>query len=47
MTKQECPRCGFESNQIGWCDRHPATAVCAGAFIGLPALYTVVGIILA
>ncbi|MCA2248813.1 hypothetical protein JF729_13585 [Mycobacterium intracellulare] len=47
MTKQECPRCGFESSRDSWRDRHPAAAVCAGVFVGLPALYTLVGVILA
>lgn len=43
----ECPRCGFESSREPWRDRHPAAAVCAGVFVGLPALYTVAGVILA
>lgn len=43
----ECPRCGFESERDGWRDRHPAAAVCASVFVGLPALYTVAGVILA
>jgi hypothetical protein len=42
-----CPRCGFETSRDGWWDRHPAAAVCAAVFGGLPALYTLAGIILA
>jgi hypothetical protein len=47
MTQHACPRCGLESKRRGWWDRHPAAAVCAAVFFGLPALYTVVGVILA
>lgn len=47
MRAHYCPRCGFESERDGWRDRHPAAAVCAGVFVGLPALYTVAGVILA
>lgn len=43
-----CPRCGLEmrSSTWRWVDRHPAAAVCAGVFVGLPAGYTLVGIML-
>lgn len=44
-----CPRCGFESNSWHgrWRDRHPAAAVCAGVFVGLPAGFILVCIMLA
>lgn len=41
-----CPRCGLELSRDTWRDRHPAAAVCAGVFVGLPAGYTLVGIML-
>lgn len=47
MTTHACPRCGFESERARWWDRHPVAAVCAGVFVGLPALYTVAGVTLA
>jgi hypothetical protein len=49
MTQHACPRCGLEfpCPHGSWADRHPAAAVCAGIFVGLPALYTVAGVILA
>jgi hypothetical protein len=42
-----CPRCGLESSRDRWQDGHPAAAVCAAVFFGLPALYTIVGVLLA
>lgn len=50
MPYHACQRCGYEprlSTRAAWADRHPAAAVCAGVFVGLPALYTVAGIIVA
>ncbi|MBZ4622079.1 hypothetical protein [Mycobacterium avium] len=49
MVSHTCGRCGYETSCFHgrWWDRHPAAAVCAGVFIGLPALYTVAGVILA
>lgn len=50
MSGHECPRCGYESRRpkgATWTDRHPAATVCAGVFVGLPALYTVAGVIVA
>lgn len=50
MASRACQRCGYEPRRPkwdAWADRHPAGAVCAGVFVGLPALYTVAGIILA
>ncbi|ANR92723.1 hypothetical protein O972_25300 [Mycobacterium avium subsp. avium 10-9275] len=47
MAGHQCPRCGLEFERDTWRDRHPAAAVCAGVFVGLPALYTVAGVILA
>lgn len=50
MANHPCQRCGYEPRRPkrdAWADRHPAAAVCTGVFVGLPALYTVAGIILA
>lgn len=50
MASRACERCGYEprrSKRDAWADRHPAAAVCAGVFVGLPALYTIAGVILA
>lgn len=43
-----CPRCGFESScsHGRWVDRHPAAAVSAAVVFGLPAGYTLVGVML-
>lgn len=50
MASHACERCGYEPRRLkrdAWADRHPAAAVCAGMFVGLPALYAVAGVILA
>ncbi|GAB1811107.1 hypothetical protein [Mycobacterium sp. MUNTM1] len=50
MASHACERCGYEPRRPkrdAWADRHPAAAVCTGVFVGLPALYTVAGVILA
>ncbi|ORV92718.1 hypothetical protein AWC11_07630 [Mycobacterium interjectum] len=43
-----CARCGFENSCTHgrWVDRHPVAAVYAGVFVGLPAGYTLVGVML-
>jgi hypothetical protein len=43
MSKHACPRCGLESKQDAWHDRHPVAAV----LLALPTLYTLTGVILA
>lgn len=43
MAKHQCPRCGLESKQDAWWDRHPVAAV----LLALPTLYTLTGVILA
>lgn len=43
MSAHYCPRCGLESSRDAWWDRHPVAA----ALLTLPAVYTLVAVLLA